>query len=384
MSEFITITSEKTEGQIGGLSRSILYVTRETVAAAYTPDAETGLIKVKKADVDSFIAANSNAHGLNSALKVQFDQAHTPKHVYILSGTPSSAKLAKANNDPRAWSFITYISESQGLRDSANYFADLSLIGEFVTSNNKICIHTYSIEEPATGNLVLPAQLQKGGAIQANKRIKTIVSNSHKERDGTGTTKIKVYDNVALAWAGFNLYGSAVSRSWGGLSSAHDFKSVKADTYSAANRTVITSAGLGLYNGSKDKAGANFVYETKLNNTDTQIETQSAIDYIEDYVYVHVKNELQKAGQTGLPSDDSGISILKGLVNVALANCFDLNLILSDSSGGADFILKSLTADEVTKLSPDWQKTGVWPAGVISSTIRPFAATHYVQISFIF
>jgi len=115
-----------------------------------------------------------------------------------------------------------------------------------------------------------------------------------------------------------------------------------------------------------------------------QIETLAAVYYIEDYIYVLVHNTLQAAGQTGVPNDDAGIQLVGGLVTQGCNDCFALNLILGKSGGGGDFSVALLTAAQVTALSADWQTTGVWPAGVVKATVRPFSATHYVTISFAF
>ena len=387
MSNFIKITKEQTTGEIGGLSRSIVLATREAVTG-YDADVDSGLIKIKASDAEDFKTSNAASEGLVSAINILFAQTFKPPHVYILSQSTgiTAAALAKANRDVRAWSFITLVSQSQGISDATNYYSDLGKIGTFCTSNDKICVHTASIEESSTGALTIPTQLAKTGAIFQNKRIKTIISNSHKERTSksNASQKIKTYDNVGLAWMGFNLYGSAVSRSWGALSSSHDFKEIKSDTYSTANRSVIADAGFAQYNGAKDRAGAAFVYDTYMNNSKTQIETQAAIDYIEDYVYVYVRNSLQKAGQEGVPSDNVGVNRIKALTDIALQNCYSLNLILSTEQGQADYVLTAMSPAQITKKSPDWQSTGVWPQGVISANIKAFGATHYITLSFVF
>jgi len=383
---FITIQSLATTGQLGALPRAIVLVSRETVSG-FTPDPETGLYKINAADQAAFAAANTTKYGLLNALRLAFGQVYSFPYVYILSGTVTTALLDQANIRPREWSLITlvdrYNGDGTGSVSSVNYFTDLGTIKTWgVRSHKKIVVHTYSKEE-ALGVLTLPAELVLGGAINEDAGFKTIVSNSQT----TIAPGEIAYDNIAIAWAAFCLNGSQVSRSWGSLSDAHDFELVDADTYTSASRSTIENNSLAQYNGRKDRAGSLFVYDTQMNSkvnpqTTAQIESILAEDYIDDYVYVFVHNALQQAGFTGLPNDDAGIQVVLGLTRQALNNCFDLNLILAKEDLSADFTAGALTAKEVTQLSPTWQQTGIWPAGVIFATIRPFSAAHYVTINF--
>ena len=386
MADFITINTNVTTGALGALARIICIVSREAVAG-FTPSATTGLYQINSSDVTTFIAANSSSPALCNALNTVFSQSNTPTHVYILSASSgvTSTELNTANINKRAWSFITLVSAGQGAgADETNYFTDLGVIGVWLTTadgSKKLCAHTYSTEEVSSA-ITLPAALDTDGAIISNNNIKTIVSNSNHDPD----IYTKLYDNIALAWMTYNLYGSAVSRSWGSLSDSHDYAWVSTDTFGNAVRSQILNANLGQYNGAKDQAGSLFVYDTLMNDNTVppdslQMESIAAIKYIQDYVYVYVHNSLQAAGQTGLPNDDGGINAALGLAVQALNNCFDLNLILANAAGAADFVAWALTAAEVTVLSPTWKTSGVWPSGVITAQVVPYGAAHYVTIN---
>lgn len=386
MSDFITIESGTTTGVLGALPRAVVLVTRESVSG-YTEDALTGLYKINKTDWTTFIAANSTKYGLINALNAIFNQSSTYDYVYILSTASAaltSAMLDKANVRPRDWSFLSLVSQTQGISDAVTYFADLLVMGTWATpAKEKIIVNTFSAEESG-GVITIPAELALGSAIGSNNNIKTIVSNSKHDIYGGNYA----YDNVALAWLAFCI-NSAVSRSWGSLSDAHDFAYVAADTFSISSRSLIANASLGQYNGAKDRAGSVFVYDTLMNDDvnpplSKQIETLMAQYYINDYAYVLFHNTYQAAGQTGLSNDDKGIQKGLGTVIKALNDCHDLGLILSKEDNSADFTVKALTAAQVTVLSPNWQTTGVWPAGVYEATIKPFGAAHYVTLRFNF
>jgi hypothetical protein len=391
-SEFITISSITTTGTLGALPRIPVLVTREVVAG-FTPDSETGLIKINSTDYESFVTDNANKYGLINALRVTFGQNYFYPFVYILSA-PSGVtqdQLSDANKDPRAWSFITYVDRynggGTGGAGDANYFTDLLTIKAWgPTTYKKVVINTYSIEE-VDGEITLPEELELGGSIGSASGFKTIISNSQSQVAESGGSPIYAYDNIGLAWMSYCINGAAISRSWGSLSDAHDFLLVSSDTYSNTSRSIIENASLAQYNGAKDRANSLFVYDTQMNDdvnpplTD-QIEALLAGYYIDDYVYIYVHNALQAAGQTGLPNDNSGIQTLLGLTRAALNDCYDLNLILSKEDGSPDFSVSALTAAQVTQLSPNWKTSGVWPAGVISATIRRYSAAHYITINF--
>jgi len=386
MSNFIEIISQASSGVLGALTRSVVLVTRETVAG-YTADPQTGLYKINSTDLTAFIAANTTKYGLINALYAVFNQTFSYNYVYILSTSGSaltSANLDLANARPRDWSFLTLVSQSQGILDESTYFADLETMGTWATApKQKIIVHTWSEEEYLGAAITLPAQLQLGGSIGANGQIKTIVSNSKHTISGNDA-----YDNVALAWLTYCI-NSAISRSWGSLSDAHDFEYVGADSFGSASRSVISNASLGQYNGAKDRAGSVFVYDTQMNSgvnpaTSVQIEALTAQYYTDDYIYVLVHNVYQGAGMTGLPNSDPGIQKVSGTVKRGLRDCFDLNLILAKEDGSADFSVATLTAAQVTQLSANWQTTGLWPAGVITATIRPYSAAHYITLVFNF
>jgi len=389
--QFITIQSLATTGTLGNLPRIPVLVTREAVAG-YTPDAETGLIKINSSDLVGFETANATSYGLRNSLRITFGQNYSYPFVYILSVVAgiTVADLDKANIRPRDWSFLVHVDRYQGagtgfvLADNTAYFEDLAVIKTWgPRTHRKICFFNYSVEESA-GIISLPAELILGGVLSDDDGFKCIVSNSTSLVDAE-----TVYDNIALAWISFVINGTAVSRSWGSLSDAHDFLLIGADTYSVASRSLIENNSLGQYNGAKDRAGSLFVYDTQMNDSvnpplTDQVESMVAGDYIEDYVYVFVHNALQSAGQTGVPNDDSGIRQVAGLVRQALNDCFDLNLILGKENGSPDYSAGCLTAAQVSKLSANWQTTGIWPAGVIFAKIRRFGAGHYVTISFTF
>jgi len=382
--EFITIESVATTGALPALTRSLLLVTREAVSG-YTPDSQTGLIKINSTDEAGFATANPTKYGLINALRLVFGQNYAYQYVYILSKTSglSTADLDNANRDPRAWSIISYVERynggGTGGSGSANYFADLATISTWgVRSHRKVVLHTYSMEEGDS----LPYHLVLGGDINSDNGFLTIVSDSKSTLSGN-----TVYDNIALAWASYCINGPAISRSWGSLSDAHDFELIDGDAYSNTTRATSANNSLAQYNVAKDRAGSLFVYDTQMNSDvnppDTdQVETVLAGDYIEDYTYVLVHNTLQAAGQTGLPNDDAGILTLLGIVRKALNDCYALNLILSKADLSPDFSAGALTALQVTQRAPTWQQTGIWPSGTVFATIKRFGAAHYVTINF--
>lgn len=383
-SEFITIESVATQGALPALTRSLLLVTRESVSG-YSPDSQTGLIKINSTDYDGFVTANPTKYGLINALRVTFNQNYSYQYVYILSKPSglSTSDLDNANRDPRAWSIISYVERynggGTGGSGSADYFTDLGMISTWgVRAHRKVVLHTYSMEEGDS----LPYELLLGGDINKDGGFLTIVSDSKSTLSGN-----TVYDNIALAWASYCINGPAVSRSWGSLSDAHDFELIDGDSYTNTTRATIANNSLAQYNGAKDRAGSLFVYDTQMNSDvnppDTdQVETVLAGDYIEDYTYVLVHNTLQAAGQTGLPNDDAGILTLLGIVRKSLNDCYALNLILSKPDLSPDFAAGCLTALQVTQRAPTWKQTGIWPSGTVFATIKRFGAAHYVTINF--
>lgn len=382
--QFITIQSVATQGALPALTRSLMLVTREEVTG-YTPDPETGLIKINSTDEDTFATLNPDSLGLINALRVVFGQDYSYSYVYILSAPDgvTSALLNNANRNKRDWSIISYVDRYNGgyAGTQYNYFVDLEVISEWgVRSHRKVVLHTYWLEEGDE----LPAWLQLGGSINSDAGFLTIVSNSKSTILGQ-----TVYDNIAIAWASYCINGPEVSRSWGSLSDAHDFAFLDSDTYTNATRSVIANNSLAQYNGAKDLANSLFVYDTQMNSDvnppDTsQIETVLAGDYIEDYAYVLLHNTLQAAGQTGVPNDDGGIQTVLGIVRKALKDCFALNLILGKADGSPDFSAGALTAEQVTVRAPTWQATGIWPSGTVYASIKRFGAAHYITINFVY
>lgn len=392
---FITISAASTSGTLGTLPRIPVLVTRETVSG-YTADPLTGLIKINSTDQTTFNTANATKYGLRNALNAVFGQSYYYPYVYILSvsGGVASSDLDKANVNPRAWSFLSVVSQYQGGgtggAETATFLADWTTIGTWLSANStqdKIGIGTWSLEESA-GTITLPAGIALAGVIGSNNYIKMIVSNSQ-NNVVTTPSPIVAYDNVALAWASYCINGPAVSRSWGSLSDAHDFAYVHTDSYTTTSRNIISNASLGQYNGAKDRAGSVFVYDTQMNDSvnpplTVQIESLLAKNYIKDYTYVIVHNAVQSAGQTGLTNDDPGIQVAANLVTKAMNACFSLGLILAKSDGSPNYQIKSLTATAVDVLSTNWRTTGVWPSGVITATVQEAAYGHYITINFNF
>lgn len=382
--EFITIQSIATQGALPALTRSLVLVTREAVSG-YTPDPNTGLIKINSTDQSAFAVTNATSYGLINALRICFAQSFSYSYVYILSAPSgvTSAELDNANRDPRAWSILTYVDRYNGGGSGGGgdypYFVDLEIISAWgPRTHRKIVINTYSMEE----GQVIPPKLVLGGTINSDGAFKTIISDSK-----SVISAQNVYDNIGIAWTSYCINGPEISRSWGSLSDAHDFALIKADTYSNTTRSGIANNSLGQYNGAKDRAGSAFVYDTQMNSDvnppDTdQIEAILAGDYIEDYTYVQLHNTLQAAGQTGLPNDDAGIQNGLGIVRKALNDCFDLNLILANADNSPAFSAGALTALEVTQRSPTWTTTGIWPSGTIFATILRFSAAHYITVNF--
>lgn len=385
MPNFIEIISQTTTGVLGGLPRLILIVSRESITG-YTPDPATGLFKFVETDVSGFETANPGSIALINALRTVFSGAIKPDAIYVLStdGDPiTNADLDKANVRPRDWSFITLASETQGILDEADFIADLGIIATWCTpAKEKIFVATFSAEE--SGNAItLPPELLLGGSIGSNPNGKVLISDTKHELDPYTTA----YDNVWLAILPFVLYGGILARSWGSLSDAHDFAYVSSDSYSTTVRNFIEAQSLTQYNGAKDKAGSVFMYNTQMgsgvNPPDSlQIESQAAIYLINDRAYVDVHNTFQAAGQIGLTNDDPGIQKFAARVDKSLRDSFDVGLILAQENGQPDYILEVKTAAQVTQLSPNWQQTGIWPAGVAVGKIRPFGAAHYVTIVF--
>jgi hypothetical protein len=185
------------------------------------------------------------------------------------------------------------------------------------------------------------------------------------------------------------LYGGNIARSIGSLSDAHDFSGVDGDTYSAATRAYIALNSLAQYNGAKDQGDANFVYDTFLNDdvnppASLQIETQIAIDYINDYCVITPRNALIAAGRTGVPGDYTGVMEVAALTRAALDTLWKAGAILSNEDGTPAFTLVTKSAAQIAALDPAWQSKGVIPVGAIVATIKPYGAIHYYTISFNF
>lgn len=388
--KFITIASSVTTGLLSGLPRRIVFATRETITG-YTPNALTGLIAVTADMVDAFIAANPTALATAQMLATVFGGSIVPDMVYILptgGGALTNAMLNKANYYPRNWSILNVGSQTNGLDDEATYLADCLVASLWCTdSTEKIFIMSFSMIDGGTlpDELLLAGGSGEPGALMTQNRTMTLVTNANTEVD----TGVYVYHNPLLAAVVHALYGGSIARSIGSLSDAHDFTGVDPDTYSAATRAYIALNSLAQYNGAKDQGGAAFVYDTFLNDAvnppaSLQIETQIAIDYINDYCVIAPRNALIAAGRTGVPGDYTGIMEVAALTRSALETLWKAGAILSNEDGTPAFTLITKSAAQIAALDPAWQSKGIIPVGAIVATIKPYAATHYYTIAFNF
>jgi len=387
-SNFIQVVSQATTGALGSLPRSMVCATREAITG-YTPDANSGLIRVTAAMVAAFQLANPTAYGVNQFLTEAFAGSVQPDEVYILptgGGALTADMLTKANYSPRSWSFLTVRSADNGLTDESTFIADCVTASDWATpAKKKIFFHSFSMADGGT----LPAALLLGGDLTTNSRTKTIITNAHTTVGDGGSGDVDVYHNplvAALCWA---LYGGTPARSIGSLSDCHDLPGVDGDTYSAATRAYIEGQSLAQYNGAKDQAGSLFVYDTFMNSavnppTTPQIEAVIAEDYIDDYVTVFCRNALQAAGQTGLEASMKGVGKLYSLVNTALGVLWSVGAISTDDTNKADYTLIMKSKSQIDGLNPSWQSEGVIPIGSIVGNIRPYSATHYATILFNF
>lgn len=388
--KFITIASSVTTGLLSGLPRRIVFATRETITG-YTPNALTGLIAVTADMVDAFIAANPTALATAQMLATVFGGSIVPDMVYILptgGGALTNAMLNKANYYPRNWSILNVGSQTNGLDDETTYLADCLVASLWCTdSTEKIFIMSFSMIDGGTlpDELLLAGGSGEPGALMTQNRTMTLVTNANTEVD----TGVYVYHNPLLAAVVHALYGGSIARSIGSLSDAHDFTGVDPDTYSAATRAYIALNSLAQYNGAKDQGGAAFVYDTFLNDAvnppaSLQIETQIAIDYINDYCVIAPRNALIAAGRTGVPGDYTGIMEVAALTRSALETLWKAGAILTNEDGTPAFTLITKSAAQIAALDPAWQSKGIIPVGAIVATIKPYAATHYYTIAFNF
>lgn len=389
-SKFISIVSAITTGLIGGLPRRIVHATREIITG-YSPDAQSGLIAVTADMVTSFIAANPSALGTAKFLNTVFGGSVVPDLVYILSTggvALTNNMLDKANYVPRSWSFLNVGSQTNGLDDESTFLADCVTASKWCTdAKAKIFFHSFSMIDGDT----LPDQLLISGGgsgvpgdLMTQNRTITVVTDAHDTVDGDD-----IYHNPLLAALVWVLYGGQIARSIGSLSDAHDFTGVSGDTYSAATRAHIAANSLAQYNGAKDQGGANFIYDTFFNSTQNppttvQLETQIAIDYINDYCVVAPRNALIAAGRTGVPGDYTGVTEVAALTRSALETMWKGGAILSNPDGTAAFTLTVKTPAEILALNPAWQSEGVIPVGAIVAQIQAFKAIHYYTIAFNF
>jgi hypothetical protein len=383
-SSFITLVSQATTGLLGSLPRRIVFATRETITG-YTPDANSGLIEITEAQVAGFAIANSTKYATIKFLETVYAGSAKPDKVYILStagAALTSAMLDDANYSPRSWSFLTVGSQTNGLDDSATFLADCVVASDWCTdAKAKIFFNSWTMIDGGT----LPAALLLGGDLTTNSRTMTVVTNAHDEID----EYTDVYHNPLVAALAFVLYGGMIARSIGSLSDAHDFEAVDGDTYSATTRAYIASQSLSQYNGAKDQGEALFIYDTFLNSavnppTSMQIETQIAIDYINDYCVVSARNSLIAAGRTGIDADYPGVLEVAALIRSSLDSMWKSGAILSLEDGKPAYNLIVKTKTEIDALNPAWQSQGVIPAGAIVASIQAYKAVHYFTIVFNF
>jgi hypothetical protein len=388
--KFITIASSVTTGLLSGLPRRIVFATRETITG-YTANTLTGLIAVTADMVAAFIDDNPTALGTAQFLNTVFGGSIVPDMVYILptgGGVLTNAMLNKANYYPRNWSILNVGSQSNGLTDEATYLADCKVASLWCTdSTAKIFIMSWSMIDGGTlpDELLIAGGSGDPGELLTQKRTMTLVTNANTEV----SAGVYVYHNPLLAALVHALYGGNIARSIGSLSDAHDFTGVDGDTYSAATRAYIALNSLAQYNSAKDQGGANFIYDTFLNDdvnppTSLQIEAQIAIDYINDYCVITPRNTLISAGRTGVSGDYTGVMEVAALTRAALETLWKAGAILSNEDGTAAFTLVTKSASQIAALDPAWQSKGVIPVGAIVATIKPYAAIHYYTISFNF
>lgn len=382
--QFIRVVSQTTTGQVGALPRSIVVASREAISG-FDPDTNSGLVKITSALVDSFNEENPTAYGFKKALQTAFAYSGTTE-IYLLStnGVALTAEMiAKANYSPRAWSFFNVASQTNGLDDEATFLADCLVAATWCTAaRRKVFFHSFTVEAGEYGE-TLPAALQLGGNLTDKARTKSIITNRYDEAD----EYTNVYHNPLLADLVFCLYGGSIARSLGSLSDAHDFADVAGDTFSATFRATIEANSLAQYNGAKDQGGSLFVYDTQMNDDvnpplTPQLESIIAEDYIDDYVPIFVRNNLQAAGKTGVEASYKGLLEIYGLTNSALQNMWKGGAIQTKADGTADYVLILKTLAEIDALDPAWRSSGVIPIGAIVANIAAFKALHYATLSF--
>lgn len=381
---FIRTISTLTTGALGGLPRAIVAVTRETVVGS--PDAETGLIKLTIATKDAFIAANEvTAPGICKDIALVFAGQIYPNEFYVLStagAAVTDTDLNLADKFPRAWSFITLSSMTQGVDDHATFIADALTINAWCTdAREKIFVFTYSLAADEYGGYTLPTELSDAtSALRASApNTRTLVSNRYTEID----EYTKAYNNPILAMLVFILYGGFISRSAGSLSDAHDFADALADTFPQSFRSTIESNGLAQYNGSKDAGNSAFVFNTQMNAptdppTTPQLETKIAQYFVADYIRVGVRNDLQAAGQPGVVASYNDLLKIFALFVGKLNDCWKAGAIQTNTNGQGDFIATLKSLEEINALDPSWQNSGVLPVGSIVAQIRYYSALHYI------
>lgn len=382
---FIRTISTLTVGALGGLPRTIVAVTRETLDGSFTPDPETGLIKLTPANYEAFVAANEvAAPGICKDVELVFAGQIRPNEFYVLStagAAVTDADLTLANKFPRNWSFITLSSMTQGVDDYAAFIADAKTINAWCAdAREKIFVFTLSLEA-YEDEYELPTDLSDATEpLRASApNTLTLVSNRYTEVD----EYTKAWNNPILAMLVFILYGGFIARSAGSLSDAHDFPGALADTFPQSFRTTIESAGLAQYNGAKDVGNSAFVYNTQMNAptdppTTPQIETKIAQYFTADYVRVGMRNDLQAAGQPGVVASYNDLLKIFAIFVGKLNDCWKVGAIQTNAQGQADFIATLKSEAEILALDPTWQSTGILPVGAIVAQVRYYSATHYI------
>lgn len=379
---FIRTISTLTQGALGGLPRSIVLVTRESIARDFTPDPQTGLIKITVATKNAFIEANP-ATGIAKDIEIAFAGQIYPPEIYVLStdgAAVDDAALNLANKFPRAWSFIVLSSLTQGVDDYATFIADALTINAWCTdAREKIFCFTLSLEGYEDEYELPTALTDTTAPLRANApNTLTLVSNRYTEID----EYTRAYNNPILAMLVYVLYGGYVARSVGSLSDAHDFPGALADTFPATFRVTIESNGLAQYNGSKDPGQSAFVFNTQMNDkndppTSPQIETKMAQYFGGDFIRVYVRNKLQAAGQPGVVASYDDLLRIFALFNDALTSLWTTGAIKTENQKPA-FVATIKTPEEILALDPTWESTGILPVGAIVAQIKWFSALHYI------
>jgi hypothetical protein len=114
-----------------------------------------------------------------------------------------------------------------------------------------------------------------------------------------------------------------------------------------------------------------------------QIESQIAIDYINDYCLIYARNSLISAGRTGVDADYPGVLEVAALIRSGLDTMWKAGAILSKEDNSPDYSLAVKTKTQIDALNPNWQSEGI-PTGAIVAAVKEYKAIHYASIVFNF